>query len=59
VTRVVRQVGQGADGDRLCMHEFVAQGIVKGSDVRALDIAKRLIDLGHSHLPTIYFRTTA
>jgi glycine dehydrogenase subunit 2 len=42
-------------GDRLCMHEFVAQGIVEGSDVRALDVAKRLIDLGHSHPPTIYF----
>ncbi len=50
-------------GNRTCMHEFVAQGIIKGSDpsagsgqaVRALDIAKRLMDLGHSHPPTIYF----
>ncbi len=42
-------------GDRICMHEFVAQGIVEGSDVRALDIAKRLIDLEHAHPPTIYF----
>ncbi len=42
-------------GDRTCMHEFVAQGVVEGSDVRALDIAKRLMDYGHSHPPTIYF----
>ena len=36
------------------MHEFVAQGIVPGSDVRALDIAKRLIDYDF-HPPTNYF----
>jgi len=42
--------------DRICMHEFVAQGKVEGAeDVRALDIAKRLMDLGHSHPPTVYF----
>ncbi len=41
-------------GDRLCMHEFVAQGIIEGSDVRALDISKRLIDYGF-HPPTNYF----
>jgi glycine dehydrogenase subunit 2 len=41
-------------GDRICMHEFVAQGIVEGSDVRALDIAKRLIDYDF-HPPTNYF----
>jgi glycine dehydrogenase subunit 2 len=40
--------------DRRCMHEFVAIGHVKGSDVRALDIAKRLIDYGF-HPPTNYF----
>lgn len=41
--------------DRLCMHEFVAQGIVEGAEgIRALDIAKRLIDYGF-HPPTIYF----
>jgi glycine dehydrogenase subunit 2 len=40
--------------DRLCMHEFVAQGIVEGSDVRALDIAKRLIDYDF-HPPINYF----
>jgi glycine dehydrogenase subunit 2 len=39
--------------DRTCMHEFVAtpKGLGK---TRALDVAKRLIDLG-SHPPTIYF----
>jgi len=42
--------------DRVCMHEFVAQGKIKGApDVHALDIAKRLMDLGHAHPPTIYF----
>ena len=42
-------------GDRLCMHEFVAQGIIDGApDVHTLDIAKRLIDFG-MHPPTIYF----
>jgi len=42
-------------GDRLCMHEFVAQGILEGAPgVHTLDIAKRLIDYG-MHPPTIYF----
>ena len=42
-------------GDRLCMHEFVAQGIIDSApDVHTLDIAKRLIDYG-MHPPTIYF----
>jgi glycine dehydrogenase subunit 2 len=40
--------------DRICMHEFVAEGIVEGSDVRALDIAKRLMDYDF-HPPTNYF----
>ena len=41
--------------DRTCMHEFVVQGKVEGApDVRALDIAKRLIDYG-VHPPTNYF----
>jgi glycine dehydrogenase subunit 2 len=40
--------------DRVCMHEFVAEGKVEGSDVRALDIAKRLMDYGF-HPPTNYF----
>jgi len=42
-------------GDRTCMHEFVAQGkIAAAPDIRALDIAKRLIDYGF-HPPTNYF----
>jgi glycine dehydrogenase subunit 2 len=41
--------------DRTHMHEFVAKGIIPGApDVRALDIAKRLIDYGF-HPPTNYF----
>jgi glycine dehydrogenase subunit 2 len=40
---------------RLCMHEFVMQGIIEGAEgIRTLDIAKRLIDYG-VHPPTIYF----
>ncbi len=38
--------------NRLCKHEFVAEG--KFPNVRALDIAKRLIDYG-VHPPTNYF----
>jgi glycine dehydrogenase subunit 2 len=40
--------------DRVCMHEFVAEGHFEGSDVRALDVAKRLMDYGF-HPPTNYF----
>jgi glycine dehydrogenase subunit 2 len=41
--------------DRTCMHEFVAQGrIAAAPGIRALDISKRLIDLGF-HPPTNYF----
>jgi glycine dehydrogenase subunit 2 len=40
--------------DRTCMHEFVSHGDVAGTDVRALDVAKRLIDYGF-HPPTNYF----
>ncbi|GER79385.1 MAG: aminomethyl-transferring glycine dehydrogenase subunit GcvPB [Anaerolineales bacterium] len=40
--------------DRICMHEFVAEGQFEGSDVRALDIAKRLMDYNF-HPPTNYF----
>ena len=36
------------------MHEFVAEGKVEGSDVIALDIAKRLMDYDF-HPPTNYF----
>jgi glycine dehydrogenase subunit 2 len=40
--------------DRSCMHEFVCEGRVENSPVRALDVSKRLIDYGF-HPPTIYF----
>ena len=41
--------------DRICMHEFVLEGTVKGApDIGALDISKRLIDYGF-HPPTNYF----
>jgi len=42
-------------GHRTCMHEFVAKGTIEGApDIRALDIAKRLMDYGF-HPPTNYF----
>jgi glycine dehydrogenase subunit 2 len=43
--------------DRLCMHEFVLAGPPAGADeqVHTMDIAKRLMDYGHSHPPTVYF----
>ena len=41
--------------DRICMHEFVAEGRWEDAPgVRALDIAKRLMDFGF-HPPTNYF----
>jgi len=40
--------------DRVCMHEFVVHGDIPETDVRALDVSKRLIDYGH-HPPTNYF----
>ncbi|GAB4531772.1 MAG: aminomethyl-transferring glycine dehydrogenase subunit GcvPB [Anaerolineales bacterium] len=41
--------------ERTCMHEFVAEGRLAGAEgVRALDIAKRLLDYG-VHPPTNYF----
>jgi glycine dehydrogenase subunit 2 len=41
--------------DRICMHEFVAEGRWDDAPgVRALDIAKRLMDFG-IHPPTNYF----
>ena len=40
--------------ERTCMHEFVVHGDIPGTDVRALDVAKRLIDYGF-HPPTNYF----
>ncbi|HEX9117744.1 MAG TPA: aminomethyl-transferring glycine dehydrogenase subunit GcvPB [Anaerolineae bacterium] len=42
-------------GDRVCMHEFVAQGILPGAPgVHTMDIAKRLMDFDF-HPPTVYF----
>ncbi len=40
--------------DRINMHEFVCQGKFAGSDVRALDVSKRLMDYNF-HPPTNYF----
>ncbi len=42
-------------GDR-CMHEFVAsaRGMMRERGVRAMDVAKRLLDYGF-HAPTVYF----
>ncbi len=40
--------------DRICMHEFVCQGKFPNSDVRALDVSKRLMDYNF-HPPTNYF----
>lgn len=40
--------------DRTCMHEFVCEGTPKGTSIRALDVAKRLMDYGF-HPPTNYF----
>ncbi|MHC4916650.1 MAG: aminomethyl-transferring glycine dehydrogenase subunit GcvPB [Planctomycetota bacterium] len=36
------------------MHEFVLEGLARPGEVRTLDVAKRLIDLG-MHPPTVYF----
>jgi glycine dehydrogenase subunit 2 len=42
--------------DRTCMHEFVLAGLPPGAEgVHTMDLAKRLIDLGHAHPPTVYF----
>ena len=43
-------------GDRLCMHECVlsAEKLTKEHGVRAMDIAKYLLDFG-LHAPTVYF----
>ncbi len=41
--------------NRVCMHEFVASAVKQAEKgVRALDIAKALLDKGH-HAPTVYF----
>jgi glycine dehydrogenase subunit 2 len=41
--------------DRACMHEFVLAGLPDTEDVHTMDVAKRLMDLGHAHPPTVYF----
>ena len=43
--------------DRICMHEFVLGGPPADADreIHTMDIAKRLMDYGHSHPPTVYF----
>jgi glycine dehydrogenase subunit 2 len=42
--------------DRTCMHEFVLAGPPAGAKgIHTVDIAKRLMDLGRAHPPTIYF----
>ncbi len=43
--------------DRICMHELVLAGPPADADeeVHTMDIAKRLMDYGHSHPPTVYF----
>ena len=42
-------------GERRCMHEFVGSASpLRAHDVRALDVAKRLLDYG-VHPPTTYF----
>jgi glycine dehydrogenase subunit 2 len=40
--------------DRVNMHEFVCRGAIDGTPVRALDVAKRLLDYA-IHPPTNYF----
>ena len=52
---LVRHVYPVPFGDR-CMHEFVAsaRGMAKDRGVRAMDVAKRLLDF-NVHAPTVYF----
>jgi glycine dehydrogenase subunit 2 len=40
--------------ERINMHEFVCRGAVEGTEARALDVSKRLLDYGF-HPPTNYF----
>jgi glycine dehydrogenase subunit 2 len=42
---------------RTCMHEFVLAGPPADAEqgIHTLDIAKRLMDLGRTHPPTVYF----
>jgi glycine dehydrogenase subunit 2 len=42
--------------DRTCMHEFVLAGPpADAQGVHTMDVAKRLMDYGHAHPPTVYF----
>ena len=51
----IKHVYPVPQGERYCMHEFVAQGKLPGApQVHALDIAKRLMDY-RFHPPTNYF----
>jgi glycine dehydrogenase subunit 2 len=51
----IKHVYPVPQGERYCMHEFVAQGKLPGApEVHALDIAKRLMDY-RFHPPTNYF----
>jgi glycine dehydrogenase subunit 2 len=53
--RVLVQAAFPTAYDGGCMHEFVATAKpLKKHGVRAMDVAKRLIDLGY-HPPTVYF----
>jgi glycine dehydrogenase subunit 2 len=51
----IRHVYEVPKGNR-CMHEFVAsaQPLLRKRKIRAMDIAKRLLDYGY-HAPTVYF----
>jgi glycine dehydrogenase subunit 2 len=55
VMSLVRHAYPVPFGER-CMHEFVAsaRGMAKDRGVRAMDIAKRLLDY-NVHAPTVYF----
>ena len=51
----IKHVYPVPQGERYCMHEFVAQGKLPGApEIHALDIAKRLMDY-RFHPPTNYF----
>jgi glycine dehydrogenase subunit 2 len=51
----VKEAYEVPHGDR-CMHEFVAsaRGLRREKKISAMDIGKRLLDLGY-HAPTVYF----
>ncbi len=40
--------------DSVCKHECVFAGLKDGGDVKTIDVAKRLLDMGF-HPPTVYF----